>query len=817
MANCVLKIIDKNSEQQSVFNVNNVEEFEGKHIIPKHIYRKKIVDFLKSLKSNKQVIQEMFKNKKLTFLNISENDKKTIINNISSEFISDDIFNSDITMYIIEDEEVVSEFVNLYGKKILLLSTKAIKFINDKKLPSKYKYKVLNDLLNVVSDNDLELKISHLKPQHKAAFRSAILELELEDSIFYKNLLKDTSKIYDHVFNYKILNKLSYYNNEENIGLGYSVGDWIVLKNNIEGIFIGRYNNKDLVLYYDKLNKKYSLYYVDKDNIKHYKTKRISLDFKQNVKRFTKKELKDLKLIDSNYKRLLNTSDILQKEDIQYLILKIEYFENNYGYILQDENGNLHYKSINDLINESFYIQEYNRNHFKEININLDLKTTYYGLSFDPRLNEIINQLSNDDYVYMLQHKDSVEESLLQKSKTSVKENHVYVPYRISKIINNNILYYKVEKDGSVHEEKLDKYHDDFQIVTDKTLRLSKDIITLKSPLLRHYNNIKPDSIKGYRFVKFNEKEKETYYLKGNEFLYDLMDFIEFKDYNNLSIGDLISINHIVQDENGDEYIKKQFFKITNIVTKDNKKHYFYESIVDLTGVEKSIFAYFTEDKLKDSKFKFYTRNNYEPIIINNTQQKTSSEEVDQIIIDKIRNSLKLPVEVVHFPNDGSPLAYTDGYKIYINSAKKTDQYYFATQATHELIHIILGIMRFQDLELYNYLTQAFSGDVMQKEEQIVESILNIIGNNIKIDDILRNKNLIEIMNIIKSSFNNFFETTNFGEDLRDFHKTIQSNFEKFLQNLNVNSFKNLENIHESIKKINKQLNALNNIDIKCN
>lgn len=819
MKNCTLIITDKNGKKTYKYNVsvdeqtNKLIKSKGGNVLSLNT-RKDLNALLKNLKSNTSLIKQMYKGANI--IDITNDDKLTIINKLlGSDFISDpniiDRF-KEIPIYYIDDSQnrFIIDPLNLYGKNCIVISKQTYSILTENIDNDSIRLEIIDSLLNALTGfASIEDKKQFISDSYKTKYEQVVLKKELNESIVYKSILSNNIQEYKHVFEFQI----PYYDKSiQNKDRNYKIGDWIQLNNGLSGIYIGNYNQKDLILIKNNVSD-YTLYYIDDNNFSYYNPVNIELSFKPKTKSFNSVKNYTSVQIKSNYNRIINDNDILiDKDNNQYIILKIEFNNNEFSYVIQDTKGNIFVKKFNDLINEKFQIIEDNSQHINELpdSIN-DVITTIEYNEYNPMMHDLIKFIQGNDIIVTKQNKE----------------------YVISKVINYKTF---IVIDNDTNSFIKINPEDISLIKLHRAVNITRDTKSLSTPftkVLQNKNNYLADEfalLNGYKSIK-QGKDSFRFYktIKGVRYMiYDTMNYELSTERRDLKIGDFIvedidldveeKVNFRSTSKVTNKYKFKRFHKIINIVTIDGKKHYFTESLFNGKHIIKDIVL---ED---DSTYEYYVKEKKsEQTVTQPYHKEPSPAECDRILTNHL-SKLCGGIPVSYVDQDNGKYAWTDGKEIFINIhyKKDEDQSYIAQQATHELIHIVLSILRFYDQDLYVVLLNSVKGNnVIEKEENIVNAWLKTINKTISInksnetlDNILIDDS--KLYQLIKKSFRMLFDSNEF---LTEFNKenwfeSIQSNLARFSSYIYSGNFENY--MIGQYRSLSKKINSFDNIKYKC-
>lgn len=786
-------VIEKRADNTFVISEKDISNFisqvkfygdslESK--LKKHFGLKDSIEQLK----NKQVL-ELFKYL-LKGINIDVNTIDENILNKINIFYSKEI--SDIKSFrnnVILSEAILDEWSNLnydlFFYEILTAYT------NNGTVEEKL------DILNKIISKDHEF----YKP-----IRDIIIQKDLEYNLYIKEIDQASQK-FKKIFKSKKEESNFYeiyYNQESEYNKELKVGDIVNFtkykgfqKIKYQGVFLENYNGFYIML---NLNNPDEIIVCEKDNIESVQYKSIDFDYIINKKIYKKGSIKKEfnKLIKNEFIKeeaeKYKQSGILFEGSIlydgsKYYKVTNTIITNDYTiYLLQTDEGELIRLNINEsnsdelnkyivIFDESVLSGKYYKtiNNKKILTFNVvpfELRTLEYNILYD----KIYSMIKNGDVVYVGDKK-----------------------YNVNKVINNGFIQVFNEDNTSV---TLIRSNTITRIET-YNLLIDSDLDNLYQPLTFSYNvdgvSLNPimySSLalrKGYDVIiptKENksgkiEKDYSKIQFKSDEyFVYDTMQYQEYdikldeRSIEVLNVGDIISCKS--NDGNGIRYFYKIVSKLKDgsIVLKN----------VKISGSENNGYEYTfrSKDNIEDLNIdKLYTSNKKTISNFTDTGLKHSIRETDKLTryISLLEGTFGIPV--VTFNNPKGHNAYTDGKKIYLNIAKSD----YLKHGTHEFIHIILGLIRHNDLELYYRIINNFTGsNFEEKEEAFVNQCMKKFKNEEIVDDYFK-----DVLDIIKNLVNS-------KNGISDFSKINLENFiDEYFSGDSYNFLYDLNAISDSI------------------
>lgn len=689
-----------------------------------------------------------------------------LLNNLNIDIynINRNIFDK-INIFYSDDFKSISSFRNN-----IILSENIINDENELELDVFF-YEILTAYTNngtVEEKIDILDKLINKDHEFYKPIRDIIIQKDLENNLYIKEIYKNSQK-------FKILLKQAqdkynnfydiFYNPKQDYDYEVKIGDIITfnkfkgfLKESFTGIFLENYNGFYIML---DLNNPDEIIVCEKDDIESIQYKAINFDYEINkqiykkgsLKREYNKLIKDLNIKEEaeKYKKsgILFESSILYDGKNYYKVTNV-IITNNYSiYLLQNDNGDIIRLNINDnnlqdldqysvIFDKSILKVNYSKNisDRKILTFNIvpvEIRTLEYNQLYD----KIYSMIKNGDYIYVNDKK-----------------------YFVNKVINNGFIQVYNESDETL---QLIKSSSITKIET-YNLLIDRDLENLFHPLTFSYNiegkTLNPVMYsnlalrKGYKVIiptketKSGSIEKDfskIQFKNGDEYVYDTMQYqeydIEINSYsiNGLNVGDIISST----TNDG----KRVFYKIISKLKNDS---FLIKQIKTIGDENKGYeYIYMSSENTKQLNIdKLYT---YNKKTISNFSKDLLLDDLDPdadlaYYAQMLETVFGIPVEL--YNNEKGDNAYTDGKKIYLNIAKPD----YLKHGTHEFIHIILGLIRYNDMELYYKIINNFSGNNFEeKEEQFVKQCINKFDNEtIKNPDDYFN----DVLNIIKDLIN---------------------------------------------------------------
>ena len=187
-----------------------------------------------------------------------------------------------------------------------------------------------------------------------------------------------------------------------------------------------------------------------------------------------------------------------------------------------------------------------------------------------------------------------------------------------------------------------------------------------------------------------------------------------------------------------------------------------------------------------------------------------------------LEDKFNIPVEIID--DSKQAYAYTDGEKIFINIAKRTDDdnTYVLKHAVHEFVHLMLGNMRLNNPEDYRILIEVYKKHVkfdntknlQDTEEKLVEDLvtklgeLGNVGNELDFEE--------ELLSKISKGFSDLFNisnTTN-AKETGWLSENVGSVIKKYNKDFAIMTSENFQ--LSQIKKHNQFLKEINLIKKEC-
>ena len=719
-----------------------------------------------------------------------------------------DIYTSNI------DNDVQS--LKIYNKKILIINPDLIEHNG---------LKLLDALINLNVDNE---SVSNKIEKAKELFNKKIVESYTqylyEQEVSQNIYLQDFASINVVKYKQSIEHKNVFYNQELTSGSNPVPGDIIhkvIKQDDVETYedylylgLSGEASNYHVLLKIVGNKIDSSQIYIEKilDKVLIYKP-RLPYNYNFPTEHDIYTLYSDQEPIPKNVKHSINKGDIIKSSNKRnaptYVVIDI---------ILNDNN------------NEEYLV--YNpEEQFKYIKNSDEIKTVSQNSNLVFTTQEFIE--SNYQTIINLENTDiSYNYFKLLKPDDVIEESDKEIQYKIIQINTDNTL--QVISLNEDAERKKVKLEDVKKIYFKNYVKIDRDLNMLNVPLeffkrsgydspflekfakLHNYGiNTNGSNVSFYEPMKKNDKklvEKQVYDL-GN---YKKLDISQDQILNELMVDDII----YKEDNN---IRTKKFYKVVSKVEKDNtihvnvaminndNKYEIFELSQEFFDESTGKLTIYSKDFKRVSSFKKVTQDKF-----------ISDTGLDRKIIQMLEDKFNIPVEIIDDINQA--YAYTDGEKIFINIAKRTDDdnTYVLKHAVHEFVHLMLGNMRLNNPEDYRILIEVYKKhlndsdikNLRDTEEKLVENLVEQLG---KLENVGTELDFEEeLLNKISKGFGELFDIPNIPNMGKTgwLSENVESVIKKYKNNFAIMTSENFQ--LSQIKKHNQFLKEINLIIKKC-
>ena len=719
-----------------------------------------------------------------------------------------DIYTSNI------DNDVQS--LKIYNKKILIINPNLIEYNG---------LKLLDALINLNVDNE---SVSNKIEKAKELFNKKIVESYTqylyEQEVSQNIYLQDFASINVVKYKQSIEHKNVFYNQELTSGSDPVPGDIIhkvIKQGDVETYedylylgLSGEASNYHVLLKIVGNKIDSSQIYIEKilDKVLIYKPR---LPYNYNFP--TEHDIYTLTLdqepIPKNVKHSINKGDIIKSSNKRnaptYVVIDI---------ILNDNN-------------DEEYLVYNPEEQFKYIKNSDEIKTVSQNSNLVFTTQEFIE--SNYQTIINLENTDiSYNYFKLLKPDDVIEESDKEIQYKIIQVNTDNTL--QVISLNEYAERKKVKLEDVKKIYFKNYVKIDRDLNMLNVPLeffkrsgydspflekfakLHNYGiNTNGSNVSFYEPMKKNDKklvEKQVYDL-GN---YKKLDISQDQILNELMVDDII----YKEDNN---IRTKKFYKVVSKVEKDNtihvnvaminndNKYEIFELSQEFFNESTGKLTIYSKDFKRVSSFKKVTQDKF-----------ISDTGLDRKIIQMLEDKFNIPVEIIDDINQA--YAYTDGEKIFINIAKRTDDdnTYVLKHAVHEFVHLMLGNMRLNNPEDYRILIEVYKKhlndsdikNLRDTEEKLVENLVEQLG---KLENVGTELDFEEeLLNKISEGFGKLFDIPNIPNMGKTgwLSENVGSVIKKYKNDFAIMTSENFQ--LSQIKKHNQFLKEINLIKKEC-
>lgn len=770
----------------------------------------KITEQLKYIVPDTDIIESLYQSK--DGLNILEADESFKNDLLSNEILADvntsakDSFNELFSNLIIYKSGIDNDVrsLKIYNKRILIIGDN---------IPEKSKFKILDAIMNLSVDVELpENKIRRAKE----FFNSKIIEgytdylfnQEASQNVYLKDFANSQVVKYEqgvrnrNIFYYNIMS------DERAVA-----GDIITKKDdsgdNQDYLYLGLSGESDNYHVLLKINNNdvdKSQVYIEK-NISELQVYKQKLPYNYNLP--NENDLYNLTLnqipFEKNSEISLNKGDIVSFSSNgtikNSIIVDVLLTDSDEEYLVYDDIDLFQYVSKGD-------VKPISKNSKVNVIQNKFVESDY------PSIINIENNNKSSDYLKLLKVNDVIEK--ITPDNENIKE---ISKYRVIQISPNNTV--TIVKFGTDIREKI-TLSDIKTIYLNNRKTIDNDLNILKSPL-KFYTSFETSNERAKKYAALNgyligdgeKTKKDTFYINDGltKYVYDLGNYQKLNIPTEFIKSELIS-GDIISKEDG-EY--KQFYKV--ISTTDNKGET-HINVAQLTDSTYKIFE-LNEDFFTDS-VQVYSKNLERIKEFRKSQglEKLSDTSLDRKVVGMLEQNFGIPVEIIENINEA--FAYTDGERIFINIAKRSenDNTYVIKHAVHEFIHLMLGNMRVKNPEDYRILIESYkriknlNGDIIDIEETVVKNLTDSLGEfeKIGVDSIDLDQ---EILQKINQGFASLFNIQ-IPDDLKSewLAESAQSIINKYKRDFTFETTQDFQ--LSTIKKENQFLREIGKIKKEC-
>lgn len=793
----------------------------------------KLTELVKYIKSDEEIIHSLYTSEQN--LELRKTDSDFISNNIFSKTNTSIDVEPSIDVKITKIAEKIKESfksltkgidiytsnidndvqsLKIYNKKILIINPDLIEHNG---------LKLLDALINLNVDNE---SVSNKIEKAKELFNKGIVESYTqylyEQEVSQNIYLQDFASINVVKYKQSIEHKNVFYNQELTSGSNPVPGDIIhkvIKQGDVETsedyLYLGLSGEASnyhvlLKIVGNKIDS--SQIYIEKilDRVLIYKP-RLPYNYNFPTEHDIYTLTLDQEAIPKNVKHSINKGDMIKSSNKRnaptYVVIDI---------ILNDDN-------------DEEYLVYNPEEQFKYIKKSDEIKTVSQNSKLVFQTQEFIE--SNYQTIINLENTDIAYNYFkLLKPDDVIEASDEETQYKIIQVNTDNTLQV-ISLDDDAERKKV-KLEDVKKIYFKNYVKIDRDLNMLNVPLeffqrsgyestflkkfasLHNYViNIRGSNVSFYEPMK-NNVEKQVYDL-GN---YKKLDIPQDQILNELMLDDII----YKEDRN---ISTKKFYKVVSkVVTKendvdvihvnvaminDNGKYEIFElsqEFFDKTSGELTIYS---KDFKRVSSFRKATQDKF-----------ISDTGLDRKIIQMLEDKFNIPVEIIDDINQA--YAYTDGEKIFINIAKRTDDdnTYVLKHAVHEFVHLMLGNMRLNNPEDYRILIEVYKKhlnldqDLQNTEEELVKKLVDKLGELENVGNELDFEE--ELLNKISKGFGELFNIPNIEkmEKTEWLSENVGSVIKKYKNNFAIMTSENFQ--LSQIKKHNRFLKKINLIKKEC-
>ena len=342
--------------------------------------------------------------------------------------------------------------------------------------------------------------------------------------------------------------------------------------------------------------------------------------------------------------------------------------------------------------------------------------------------------------------------------------------------------------------------------------------------------NIKGSNVSFYEPKKHDIEKMKFYFGKQ---VYDLGNYKKLDIPQNQILNEL-TLDDIIYKEDENTTTKKFYKVVSKVVTKENNINVIHVNVAMINKDDNYEIFELSQEFFDEStgELTIYSKDFKRMSSFRKaTQDKFISDTgLDRKIIQMLEDKFNIPVEIID--DSEQAYAYTDGEKIFINIAKRTDDdnTYVLKHAVHEFVHLMLGNMRLNNPEDYRILIEVYkkhsiefnkehsnlnlNSGLQDTEEELVENLVEQLG---KLENVGTELDFEEeLLNKISKGFGELFDIPNIPNMGKTgwLSENVGSVIKKYKNNFAIMTSENFQ--LSQIKKHNRFLKEINLIIKKC-